>query len=144
MNAQASVHTLDHTGDVALRVHASQLDDLFVAAARGLLGILVDRPPDHGEQTSRVTLEADTREGLLVAWLDEILYLVQTRSVVPAVMDAFITETADGYRIEAELRLVPLDARAHGWHGEVKATTYHGLVVEERRDGWHADVVFDV
>jgi SHS2 domain-containing protein len=135
---------LDHTGDVALEVRAEHLNGLFAAAARGLLGILFARPPDAAQEDAAVTLAAGTLEELLVAWLDEVLFLVQTRANVPADLDVAVHDEGGRWRLEARLGVAPFDARAQGWQGEVKATTHHGLHVAQGRDGWRAEVVFDV
>ncbi|MDZ7801074.1 MAG: archease [Trueperaceae bacterium] len=140
---------LDHTGDVALEVRAEHLNGLFAAAARGLLGILFARPPSAAtdgtvQEDTTLTLTASSLEELLVAWLDEVLFLVQTRARVPADLDVVVREEGGAWRLEARLGVAPLDAQAQEWQGEVKATTHHGLHVEHRQGGWRAEVVFDV
>lgn len=135
---------LDHTGDVALEVRAEHLNGLFAAAARGLLDVLFARPPDAAHGDTTLTMTAGSPEELLVAWLDEVLFLVQTRATVPTDLDVVVREEGGAWRLEARLAVAPLDARAQEWQGEVKATTHHGLHVEHRQGAWRAEVVFDV
>lgn len=142
---RGAVRLRDHTADVALEVRGATLEALFAAAARGLLALVLERPPRRGgADREPLALEAVTLEGLLVAWLDELLHLLQEEGRVPVGARPSLEEGPRGWRLRAEVATVPLDPPRHRPRAEVKATTHHGLAVRWRRGGWTATVVFDV
>jgi len=71
---------LDHTADVGFEVEAGSLPALFEGAAKGLLQVMFEGPleAEPGDE-HRLRLEAESLETLLVRWLDELVYLAQTR-----------------------------------------------------------------
>lgn len=129
----------DHTGEVEMRLEAPTLPALFSEACRALgelmLGEEVEPPPDGPIET--VTVEADDREALLVAWLDELVFRAETRK---AVFTRCTVEHASDRAITATLRGVPEPTLKTG----VKAATYHRLRVAEEDGAWRATVVLDV
>lgn len=145
--APATVRPFDHTGDVGFEVQAPQLETLFDGARRALLEVLLRTPPRSGSERTRLSLQAPGLDRLLLRWLDELLFLVQTRGQVP--VGASLTlrppiEGETGWGLTADLSLAPLDPRAQGWRGEVKAATYHGLELTREGPGWRARVILDV
>lgn len=136
---------LDHTADVGFEVEAGSLAALFEGAAKGLLEVMFEGPleaePD-GER--RLRLEAESLETLLVRWLDELAYLVQTRGEVPLGTEVLLGRTPAGWRLEARLATVPFDRVADRFAGEVKAATYHGLEIEQAGGRYRARVILDV
>ena len=89
----------------------------------------------------RVRLRADGREVLLVAWLNEIIYLVCDGVFLPA--SVRLTELT-GSSLEAMLAGETPDGSRHRLAREVKAATYHDLEVSETDGLWRGRVLFDV
>jgi SHS2 domain-containing protein len=129
---------VDHTSEVQLQVRAESLGGLAVEAGRalGLLMLRGTAPEPAGEARTLEVSSAD-REALLVDWLNEILFVAETESWVPVEFE--VREVSDTH-LEAGVRGVPVPAPP----SLVKAATFHGLRVEERADGLHAEVIFDV
>lgn len=146
----ARVRPLDHTGDVGFELAARDLAGLFEASREVLLAELMESPPRAPGADAPVAslhLEAPGVDRLLLRWLDELLYLVQTCHSVPAGATLRIRPPAvsgGAWHLEAAVVTVPLDPDTHGWRGEVKAATYHGLEVRRTRGGWRARVILDV
>jgi SHS2 domain-containing protein len=49
-----------------------------------------------------------------------------------------------GWTLAARLPTAPLDARRHGFRGEIKAATYHRLEVDASPGSCRARVILDV
>ena len=105
---------------------------------------MFQRPPATGEATRAREISAPDLEFLLVRWLNELIYLVQTEGFVPARAAVTVTEGPEGYALRAQLEGRPFDADAMGWQGEIKSATFHGLEVRPEAGGWWARVVLDV
>jgi SHS2 domain-containing protein len=138
------IHPLDHTGDVGFDLEAESLNGLFEAAMFALLRAMFKAPPEQVERELEIHLEAGTLETLFVNWLDELLFLTQTRNSVPVRCVMKVNAQPDGWRLNASLGVAPLEPERQGWQGELKATTYHDLDISKREGIWHARIIFDV
>jgi len=134
----ASHEILEHTSELRVRLRAPDLGALFREAARALGETLAvqaagtDGPEDH-----HVEIVAPDLDALLVDWLNELLYLAETRCWIPR--DAEALEVSHT-RVRGRVRgmRVPIAPSL------VKAATHHGLHVTPVRGGYEAEVVFDV
>ncbi len=128
---------VDHVADWAFLVRGRDLAELFTNAARALCRL------EHGEPGEDVTVsrefevEGVDRESLLVNWLNELLFLEQTRREAYHEFD--IVEINDTH----------LRARIHGApersaQRHIKAVTFHNLEVKQTALGWEATLVLDV
>lgn len=135
-----AVEFLPHTGDIGLRIRADSAEDLFATAARGLFDVLVEGAGGDPVDDP-IEVEADRRDLLLRAWLDELLvrFLVDGK-----IYDAFEFERLDEGHAIARARGRAFDPARHALRTELKAITYHGLEVKTEGDAWLATVIFDV
>lgn len=137
------VKPLDHTADVGFLLEAESLEGLFQAALKGLLSVMFQSPPEGGRRQRRIALEAEDLETLLVRYLNELIYLVQTKGFVPGKAQVKVRPQEGGYRLEATLFGEPFQ-EGFGFQGEVKSATFHGLKVEKEGGRWRAQVILDV
>jgi SHS2 domain-containing protein len=130
----------EHTADLGLRVRAPTLEALFEEAAEGLFAMIASpASADFGEPV-RLRVEGARHDWLLRDWLDELLYLFETRRLLlggfKVALDATgLTGTARGQ---------PFDPALQRARHEVKAITYHRLRVERSGDLWVAEVIVDI
>jgi SHS2 domain-containing protein len=130
---------LEHTADVGIRARGSTLEEAFAAAAEGLAELMGAWFPGEGRERS-VQLQAADRPALLVAWMDELLYLHESEDVV---FGGFDVSGVTDRRLRATVLVVPRGSRELEDIG-IKAATYHRLRVEADDDGWLAQVYLDV
>lgn len=149
----SSFEEVPHTADWAILARGRDLAELFANAARGMYSLLGD--DDAAEETAcrAVEVEAASIEGLLVNWLNELLYLTETEHLlfkrfdVRALEAPATTPAAAAYgetpatRLYAEVCGGPVRGQGIRY---IKAATYHNLAIS-RQDGlWVARIVFDV
>jgi SHS2 domain-containing protein len=131
----------DHTADLGLRIRSGSLEELFAEAARALFAALVeDLSTVRPVQAVPVSLGGDDREYLLFDWLKELLYRFDVEHMLFSRFEVHVT--ADG--LSGTAWGEPLDRTRHELAHEVKAITYHGLRVEQKADGWLAEVIVDI
>jgi SHS2 domain-containing protein len=137
------VETFDHTADLGLRVHASDLADLFRTAAEGLFDvILANRGDVKAEQAETIRLRADSTTELLVDWLNELIFRSETEHRFYGRFD--VTLDPDGRGLVAVIHGEPIDLDRHVLDHEVKAATHHRMSLARDADGWVAEVILDI
>ncbi len=133
----------EHTADIGLAAHADSLAELFEALAEGLAAVICEPASVQpaGRRPLQVTGDEPDREGLLVDFLWLVLGLVEhERFLVRSVRGARVEPD----RLEAELTGEPYDPQRHELLREVKAITWHQLLVAEREGGWDGRVILDL
>lgn len=140
------IRMLDHTADVGFEVaEAYTLEALFDEARWALLMTMFEEPPEKGEDEDRVRLSAPDLEALLVRWVNELVFLIQSDGFVPTGAEIQIREVnREEFHLEGRLTGAPLDLEGHGWQGEIKSATFHGLNVTRESEGWRAQMILDV
>ena len=84
-----------------------------------------------------IEVDGIDREDLLVAWLEELLYVVERHEVGIEKMELEVTNDS---HLVANIKEIP----AMIPEKEIKAVTYHGLEILETEEGFEATIVFDV
>jgi SHS2 domain-containing protein len=133
--------TFEHTADLGLRVRAADLDSLFADAGRGLFSLMVANL-DAVRLVEEVSLGVvcDELDYLLFDWLNELLYIFETRRLVLVEFNVRASESS----LQATARGEPFDPARHQSEHEVKAITYHELKVMRENGGWLAEVIVDI
>jgi SHS2 domain-containing protein len=133
--------TFDHTADLGLRIRAADLDTLFAEAAAALFSIIVTDLASVRPSVQRtVQATGGDREYLLFDWLKELLYWFDSEHLLFGKFEVKVTETGLAGVAWGE----PLDRSRHQLEHEVKAITYHGLLVEQTPEGWLAEFIVDI
>ena len=131
----------DHTADVGIVARAPTLPELFEVAAEGMFSFMIDPAMIENRAWHERKVDAGDREGLLVAWLNEILFLCEAGQLVPATFEILeLTERT----LVAVIGGEPFDPARHVVERTAKAVTYHQLTVEKRKGGWYARVYIDL
>lgn len=125
-----------HTAEVALELVGSDWPAFLEAAYKGLLH-LYGEPEAAGEERRAIELSAESPEELLVAWLNELVYLIATKRWVPRRLEI----SADGGALKATAFGGPLKG---GLKLEIKAATFGGLAIESKDGELRATVILDV
>jgi SHS2 domain-containing protein len=134
---------LPHTSDGKFRAYGRTLEEAFANAALAMASLMWDWRKVEPRLSHAVRVGGRDREQLLVKFLGEIVYLLDTRRfLLSSVEHLKIREDAGGWTLEAELRGDTLSER-HEIHGNVKAVTYSDMKIEEY-DGFVVQVVVDM
>ncbi len=132
---------IDHTADVGICVRAPTLEKLFARAAWGMFSVITDMNTVYSKEVTRVAVEADDRDGLLVRWLSELNFLhVTTHRLFSHFRIVFLGDQ----RLEAEVGGEPIETQRHTIYTEIKAVTFHELELAHDDGGWKARIIFDV
>jgi len=140
-DTEAGFEQFDVEADVGIRAWGPTRADAFAQAALGVLSLVADPATVSPRETREVRAQADSAETLLVAWIDECLYVHEIEAFVVSRVE--VHSCSDNV-VLGRLHGEPLDAARHRLGTVVKAATLHGISVEAR-DGRHeVRVIVDV
>jgi SHS2 domain-containing protein len=129
------------TADKGIRAWGPDRPSVFRQSALGLWSLMVDPATVACRSAVPLTVEAEGHEALLVAWLNDLLYLYEAKGFIGGDCTAqSLTDT----RLVAEVRGEAVDRTRHVILSHVKAVTFHQLHVGPTANGWEARVVVDV
>ena len=134
----ARFEELDHTADVGIRAYGESVDELFANAAAGMFSLITDLDKVNPVGEYEVRLEARDLKSLLFDFLSELLYVHETEKVLLSEFDVKVTAVA----LDARARGERIDRARHALHLNVKAVTYHEMVVDPAKGV--AQVIFDI
>ena len=131
---------IDHTADIGIAAYGATLREAFANAAYALFSLMSDLEGISDSICRLVEITAENREELLVAWLNELIYLFEVDCVL---FNRFVITELNETRLRASCYGEKIDPERHEIRMVVKGATYHMLKVDEG-DGVRVQVVFDV
>jgi SHS2 domain-containing protein len=139
--AKPTFEVIDHTADVGIIARGETLAEAFANVATGMFSLMVELGEVAEREERRVSVQAADLEGLLVAWLSELLYILEVEDLV---FGRFEVEEMSSTRLTARAFGEPLDRERHPRGMVIKAVTRHLLRVGDADDGYEARVIFDI
>ncbi len=131
---------IDHSGDVGLEAWGTTLPALLQHATRGLCALMTFSAVEP-TVTRRIEVQAESLEDLLVDWLSAVILSAATHGELYASAEVVVSEDVVARGVVFG---EPLDSTRHALRFDVKAATYHELLMEESADGYHARIIFDL
>ncbi len=141
MSAKPTFEVIDHTADVGIIARGETLAEAFANVATGMFSLMVELGEVAEREERRVSVQAADLEGLLVAWLSELLYILEVEELV---FGRFEVEEMSSTRLAARAFGEPLDRERHPRGTVIKAVTRHQLEVGPADHGYEARVIFDI
>jgi SHS2 domain-containing protein len=127
---------VSHTADWSVKVWAANLPELFSECMAAMLHMMRVEYLCGQSVEHIIDLQALDAESLLVAFLNEILFMIETRGLVPVEKDIFIL----GNTLHGVFQCMSLQAMKK----EIKAVTFHNLKIEKKGESIEVVLVFDV
>ena len=81
-NVRKSYRILDHTADTGIVAYGTDLKQVFANAAKGLFSLITDLRKITERTSQNIAVTAVDRETLLVAWLNELVYLFDAKQML--------------------------------------------------------------
>ena len=135
---------LDHPSDVRVQAFGKTREELFLNAMKGMTAVLQPQirstkslPRRQAGEIRNIKVKSVDLNALLVDFLSEVLYLIQTNKEV--YNNVKFTKFSD-QKLEAEL----FGNRVESFNEDIKAVTYHGLKIEQRNGLYEATILFDI
>ncbi len=130
---------LEHKADLKIKVFGETKEELFENAMVGMFeGGRYEKEGKGQKEKIKIKVKSFDLPSLLVDFLSEILYLVETKKLVfqKVEFEKFLEN-------EIEATLIGKKLKRMGVH--IKGVTYHDLKVWQKKDGtWEAIILFDI
>ena len=131
----------DVAADVGVSAWGATLADAFRQCALGVFELIVEPDQVLPREAREVRATGESREALLVNWINELLYLHD--------IEGFLIKQVTLPIFEEELLLAHLegevvDPKRHRAGIIVKAATFHNLSIQEISGGWEIRLIVDV
>ena len=136
MKIPAGFREISHTADWQLEAWAPDLSGLLEQAAAGMYALAGIRLQPGPRIQRSLRIERSDPERLLVAFLRELLYLSERERLAFDQLNLHQDENT----LEADL----FGGLIANQDKEIKAVTYHNLVIRSDEQGLSVNIVFDV
>ncbi|HHH40833.1 MAG TPA: archease [Chloroflexi bacterium] len=131
------IEEIEHTADWAIHVRGRNLAELFTRAAQGMYALVIDLARVRPLVERKVNLESFDAETLLVDWLSELLWYTESEGLVFSQFEVHeITPTRLQATVQGEV--------VSNLEKQIKAVTFHNLVIRRTGEGYEVTIVFDV
>ena len=132
---------IDHTADIGIIAYGADIKEVFSNAALGMFN-LITNVTDIEEDTRRdIELTSQDRENLLVEWLNELLYTFDAEHIV---FKSFSIDDLSHNHLKATCNGAKIEPGRQQVRREIKAATYHMLAINKEKDGYKAQIIFDI
>jgi SHS2 domain-containing protein len=132
---------LDHTADIGLIVYGEDLKSLFENAGKAFFHLITDLKKVRLRTEKRIEIGKESLERLMVDWLTELLYLHEVENLL---FKNFRVESVGEEGLRAKVKGEAFQEGVHVIKTGVKAVTYHQIEVRKEKEGWRAQIIFDL
>jgi len=133
------IEIINHTADIGIKVKGKTLEELFINSADGLYKI-IEVKYNGKEEEVEFTFVADEIEDLLVKFLNELIYYVETKKIGGRIEKIEIKRNENGYMLNVKMKVQKIKSIRK----EVKSATYHRLKIEKVKDEYVTTIIFDL
>jgi SHS2 domain-containing protein len=120
----------DHSGDLKICSHGEDYLEAIANASRGLVSQIVPLESISEQEERAISVPGDDETEQVVAFLNELLFLVYSRHWLPARVRRLSRCSQTGCKtLEAILVGEPVDRMRHEFRYEIKAVTYNEFAV---------------
>ena len=132
---------INHTADLGVIIFGKTLPELFQNAAESFFSIITELEDIRENEIRHFFLKAPDLEELLVAWLNEFLFLFETEMLLFRRFEInYLTKS----NLEANAWGEKYIEGRHSIKRVIKAVTFHQLQIREKNGHWQTQIIFDL
>ena len=120
----------EHTADIGIEVETSNISSAFEEAALGFSEIITGGNLPKELISNDVSIESDNLDSLLVHFISYLVVLFDTDLFISGFANIEISK-GEFFLLKGILKGDIYDQSKHGYGVEIKAVSYHQLLVEE-------------
>jgi len=130
---------LDHTSEAKFQAFGKTIEEVFANSGLAMMNLMTKVDKVKAKEKITIKIESKKLESLLFDFLDELIFIVDTKLIFISefknmkIEDNVLTCIAFGDKIANCVK-----------GGDVKAPTYDEMLIEETDSGWMIQAVVDV
>ena len=141
MNQEEKIRYIEHPSDVGFEAYGDTLEELFANAAIAMYSFMTDVDEIEEEEEREIEINSEDLYSLMFDWLDELIFLFDSESLVMRSFDIAIDES--NFRIQGTCKGGKFNPSTHVSGIIIKAVTYNMMQIKSN-DVWKARVILDV
>ena len=141
MASESFYRTIEHTADIGIEVVAPDLGGIFTRSGLAVFDLMFGLQSVERTIKKPIRVTGENTEELLVAWLNELLYVYAVERIV---FSDFSDVRFEKYAFSAVGLGERFDPGKHSAAMEIKAATYHRMSVVHECGRWKGTIIFDV
>ncbi|HMK60632.1 MAG TPA: archease [Dissulfurispiraceae bacterium] len=132
---------IDISGDVGIRAWGRDCAEAWANAGIGMFSLVTDLSKIGNNRLVEIAIKADSSEGLLVRYLNELIFHLDTYNFIGNRIDivAFSEDSLRAFVYGAEF-----DPSLHEQRLLLKAATYHNIRIAKMAEQCVVEVIFDI
>jgi SHS2 domain-containing protein len=140
-----SIKFLDHPSDVYVEVRAKSLEEVFALSGVAVYEVMTDVSRVEKVERVEVTVEGFDLHSLLYNWLEELIYLFDSKGFLGSEVKVEELLGGDnGFRLKAVITGERYDDKRHESKTAIKAATYHLMEIKREGDEYVVRFVLDI
>ena len=145
MDKTGKFEFMEHTADVYIAAHGTNLAEAFENAALAMFEVMTDTAKVNANEENSLVVEAEDEYALLYSWLEALLVKFEVKNMLYSKFKiSRLEETSEGFRLAATVWGEKFNAEKHAQKVAVKAVTYHRMEIIKTIDKVTLEFILDI
>ncbi len=145
MEHQGKFEFLEHTADILIAAHGSNLEEAFENAALGMFEVMTDTTKINPVQEDVVEVKAEDEYALLYSWLEALLVKFEINGILYSKFKiTSLKDEGEEFTLKAAIWGEKFAVEKHPQKVAVKAVTYHRMEIIKELDSVTVEFILDI
>lgn len=131
--SSAEFRYIEHVSDAMVEAYGRTLGEAFAHSARGLVNLVCNVSKVDPHKIVSIETTGFDRKSLLYNWLEKVLLVLLIDNIILAKFEVKIKRHKDKYHLFSTCKGDNFLRQKHEYKVEVKAITYHGMKISDKK-----------
>lgn len=131
--SSAEFRYIEHVSDAMVEAYGRTLGEAFAHSARALVNLVCNVSKVDPREIVSIETTGFDRKSLLYNWLEKVLLVLLIDNIILAKFEVKIKRHKDKYHLFSTCKGDNFVRQKHEYKVEVKAITYHGMKISDKK-----------
>lgn len=131
--SKAEFRYIEHVSDAMVEAYGRTLGEAFAHSARALINLVGNVSKVDSDKLVSIEATGFDRKSLLYNWLEKVLLVLLIDNIILAKFEVNIKRHKDKYQLFSTCKGEYFLRQKHEYKVEVKAITYHGMKISDKK-----------
>ncbi|MFZ0697716.1 MAG: archease [Nitrososphaeraceae archaeon] len=131
--SSAEFRYIEHVSDAMVEAYGRTLGEAFAHSARALVNLVCNVSKVDPHKIVSIETTGFDRKSLLYNWLEKVLLVLLIDNIILAKFEVKIKRHKDKYHLFSTCKGDNFLRQKHEYKVEVKAITYHGMKISDKK-----------